>query len=479
MSKWFWNNDKDWVEYDASTSTKLETGFKGGVEEVKVDEQRFVQFVTKDELKNNFHKISSKDMPFCIGIQRRYDDEMKRRIVKRVAPCNKTLFNGLSFYICTGRKKTMLRSKDGKELEDAVKEFGGECVKDLSKDPSYVVLKAGDTASLEEAKKAKLSGHIVNEHFIQYCIKYDKVLSFEKFSKVDDQLTSDDEKEMDKIDDDDEATTEEEEEEEEERDDKKKDDEIPSSSLPPPKKIAKVDDAKGTTPVLQVEKNGVFVGSCVYSQTSDSYPFSVKVLSTNGGSFEGTVTWSTLNNATTKCRGSIDDKGAFKLEEYAIITGEDDIEVPSSYAGTVIGTNVNGIITSSSEAAAFVLIYKKPAHPLDVLRGGATFSGVFKLEIPYTISMKPGDSDIAVIKCTSAVGEFATEARVAKKDDGLEVNEFAEVPGGVSRNVPRSYVLSPSGNSDDGTMKGDITVINFATNASTKYGTAELFMQSK
>lgn len=475
MSKWFWNNDDGWVEYDQKTSKKLEDGFVGGLTEVKVDDQRFVQFVNKNKLKENFIKISPKDLPSCVGIQRRYDNEMKRRVVKREAPCNKTLFAGLTFCICTGRKKPMLKSKEGKELEDAVKEFGGSCVKDFSKNPDYIVMKAGDTFSLDEVNQAQVKGHVVNENFIQYCVKYDKILDFKKFSKVDTELTSDDEEEMNKIDgDDDDVETD----DDSTNNDDKKDDEKPISS-PPPKKVAKTDTTPSTDtdkiPALKIEANGTFVGSCIYIQTNENFPLNITVLSVNGINFEGVVTWTTINNAQTKCRGSIDENGAFKLEEYAVIVGEDDIEVPSSYDGKVIGNSVNGVVTSSKETTSFFLVYKNPQHPLDKLRGGATFSGVFKFEVPYTISMKPGDSDIAIIKYSTAVGEFATEARVAKKDNGLSVNEFAEVPGSISKNVPRSYVLAPSGSDDE--LNGTVFVPNYATGATTNYGTASLSLK--
>lgn len=485
IAKWFWYNDNNWVQYDEKTSKKLEAGFLGGITEIKADEERYVQIVNTSELKRNFLKIPSKDLPCCIGIQRRYDDPMKRRIVKRESSVSKTLFSGLTFYICTGRKKTMLKQKEGKDLEDGVKEFGGSCVKDLSSNPTYVVMKAGDTASLDEVKKAQTAAHIVNDNFITYCIKHNKVLDFKMFAKVDGPLSDDEEEKLRNLlvkdDNDDDEEEEEDEKKKAVKSSSKKDDEVPLSSPPPAKKVA-IDSSASTTnsgqaPALKIECNGTFMGTCIYIQTNEMFTFNIEVTSVTGGAFEGVVTWTTLNNAKTKCRGSIDDKGAFKLEEYAVIQGEDDVEVPSRYEGELKDGKINGSVTSSTESTTFFLIYKSPQHPIDMLRGGASFSGVLKLEIPYTISIKPGDSDIAVINYTSAVGSYSTEARIAKKDDGLAVNEFAEVPGGVSKVVPRSYVLTNGG--DSGKMTGTITVPNYATGAATNYGTAELFLQSK
>ena len=491
MSKWFWNNDKNWVEYDATTSKKLEDGFKGGLKEIKVDDERFVQIVDTAELKKNFLKISAKELPLCIGMQRRYDDEMKRRLVKREVAADKSLFEGKKFYICTGRKKTMISSKDGKELEIVVKGFGGECTKKLADDVDYVVVKAGDTTSVQEAKAAQLSGYIVNENFIPSCIKHDKLLSHKKFSKVDAPLTSDDENDESGN-----SSSDNDNNNNNNNDDAEADanDEEPiskPSATPPPAKVAKIDtaaaaaatttsSATAASGALCVEKGGKFAGSCIYTQTTEIFPFFLDVTSANGSNFEGVVTWKSLNDAQTKCRGSIDSKGTFSFEEYAIIKGEDDVVVPSRYDGVTAGTVVTGTVTSSSETATFTLTYippPAPSHPLDMLRGGTSFNGTFRLEVPYTIAIKPGESDIAIVTCTTAVGNFATEARVEKKDNGFVVSEFAEVPGNIPKNVPRTYTLTPG--KDEDTLSGTIFVPNFITGASTQYGTAELSLSQK
>ena len=68
---WFWAGDgakghQDiWVQYDATMTKKLEDAFQAGLDEMKVDDQRYVD-------------LKSKPM-----LQRRYDDKMKRRTIKR------------------------------------------------------------------------------------------------------------------------------------------------------------------------------------------------------------------------------------------------------------------------------------------------------------------------------------------------------------------------------------------------------------
>ena len=68
---WFWAADSKgghqdmWVQYEATMAKKLEDSFQNGDDEFKVDDERYIDLRAKPML------------------QRRYDDKMKRRTVKR------------------------------------------------------------------------------------------------------------------------------------------------------------------------------------------------------------------------------------------------------------------------------------------------------------------------------------------------------------------------------------------------------------
>ena len=75
--KWFWASDSangmqdTWLEYDADASERYEAALQAGLTEVKVDDERFIDL---------------KDM-----VQRRYDDKMKRRTVKRTETTKRSI----------------------------------------------------------------------------------------------------------------------------------------------------------------------------------------------------------------------------------------------------------------------------------------------------------------------------------------------------------------------------------------------------
>jgi len=75
-AKWYWLADDGWKEFPSGTTAKLEKGHNAKLKEIKVDDQRFVQICTPQELRGNFLKLPA-DFDKCVGMQRRYDDESK------------------------------------------------------------------------------------------------------------------------------------------------------------------------------------------------------------------------------------------------------------------------------------------------------------------------------------------------------------------------------------------------------------------
>ena len=87
MADWFWYDDKKWVKYDAAVSRKLEEGYWRGDAKVGTDAERFVEIVRPQTdaervLRENFRRLPPRATGL-VGMQRRYDDESRRRIVQR------------------------------------------------------------------------------------------------------------------------------------------------------------------------------------------------------------------------------------------------------------------------------------------------------------------------------------------------------------------------------------------------------------
>jgi hypothetical protein len=82
--RWAWFDDKKWIEYDAAVNGALEAAFGNGEKKIAVDKERFVDvnFASNAEIQ----KCLKNADPALIGVQRRFDDESRRRAVRRVVP---------------------------------------------------------------------------------------------------------------------------------------------------------------------------------------------------------------------------------------------------------------------------------------------------------------------------------------------------------------------------------------------------------
>ncbi|KAL6051214.1 WWE domain containing protein, partial [Balamuthia mandrillaris] len=138
---WWWKSDDDWVEYDAKLSARLEKGYQSGESEVKVDDERFVDL-------ENF-------------LQRRYDDRMKRRGVKRVPP---PILDEMVVWL-------ILPAKLKKEHVTLIEEHGGLIASNLNKGVTHVVCRQRDVEKqkqqLLQARKWKCK--LVDEQYLNSC----------------------------------------------------------------------------------------------------------------------------------------------------------------------------------------------------------------------------------------------------------------------------------------------------------------------
>ena len=105
MAKWLWKDDSGWIEYDKKIAKKLEKAFRDKETECAVDKERYVDFSAM--------------------LQRRFDDKMKRRNVKRekVEPFKKEVFFILG----------KLGGKKDEEIKDDIELAGGLVAPTLNK----------------------------------------------------------------------------------------------------------------------------------------------------------------------------------------------------------------------------------------------------------------------------------------------------------------------------------------------------------
>lgn len=82
--RWAWWDDKSWIAYDAATNLALERGWARGDTRIAVDKQRFVDVAFADNAA--IQKCLANADPALVGVQRRFDDESRRRAVRRVVP---------------------------------------------------------------------------------------------------------------------------------------------------------------------------------------------------------------------------------------------------------------------------------------------------------------------------------------------------------------------------------------------------------
>lgn len=83
--QWSWWDDKKWIAYEKSINLSIETAFtRDGSKRITVDKERFIDVNFADNAA--IQKCLSNSDPDLIGVQRRFDDESRRRSVRRVVP---------------------------------------------------------------------------------------------------------------------------------------------------------------------------------------------------------------------------------------------------------------------------------------------------------------------------------------------------------------------------------------------------------
>lgn len=108
-----------------------------------------------------------------------------------------------------------------------------------------------------------------------------------------------------------------------------------AAPAPAAKKAASSTAASKRAP-CPIKANSVYLGVCSSEEdvVSSHIPFVLRISSIISGAVEGTVQWPTLKGAEMKMKGTIAGT-SLQYTEYEIITGEDDVEPGTEYTATV------------------------------------------------------------------------------------------------------------------------------------------------
>jgi hypothetical protein len=102
------------------------------------------------------------------------------------------------------------------------------------------------------------------------------------------------------------------------------------------------------------------------------FPFVLDIERRTQNNFTGTMIWPTMENSTTKVRGSISPSGELQFEEYEVITGHDVVDVPNFFTAKISPTNAGEVQGSlrgddpSAEEGTFKMsLVPRPASSKD------------------------------------------------------------------------------------------------------------------
>eukprot|EP01103_Thecamoeba_quadrilineata_P012569 TRINITY_DN3278_c0_g1_i1.p1 TRINITY_DN3278_c0_g1~~TRINITY_DN3278_c0_g1_i1.p1 ORF type:complete len:506 (-),score=138.01 TRINITY_DN3278_c0_g1_i1:116-1633(-) len=322
--RWCWFNDKTWQDYDKKVNEQLEADFQKKKKKIPCSKEHHVDldFATDADIKKNFNNMELEKN--LVGIQRRNDEPMKRRAVKREVP---NIFKKEVFYIPRGFNDYIL----------AAKVYGAEVENSINKTVTIFLCPESDVKNqTKEINKAQnYSIPIVGDDFLVDCITAGRRMDPKtyplKIGKSDDKKRkgsgegSDSKKA--KWDEGEEAPK------------------VASDDEGPPSELFLQDGCKWT-------------GKCIYKKEGTEYPFVMKILESKDKKdkkkISGHIKWPTLKKSVTKFKGSFKN-GKIEFEEYEIVKGKDEVEVPMKYKGKVTGKKISGEIDDKKLTATFKL----------------------------------------------------------------------------------------------------------------------------
>eukprot|EP01116_Phalansterium_solitarium_P015614 TRINITY_DN3467_c0_g1_i1.p1 TRINITY_DN3467_c0_g1~~TRINITY_DN3467_c0_g1_i1.p1 ORF type:complete len:498 (-),score=207.25 TRINITY_DN3467_c0_g1_i1:269-1705(-) len=456
---WSWRADDDtWKEYTAAQCIQFEKDYSAkSVKTIKVDNERFLDLQLASNPKKileNFTPIS--DTEGLIGMQRRFDDEMKRRAVKRIVP---QFFDEETFFLA------LKAPKKGGPLRTDIETYGGVIVAKLTSKVSIVVADKTDLDSYDkELKEAvSLGVVIVDKGFVVECIKLRKAADSKNFvidykppappapapapavipaapvatpSPVEKRKLEDAAAPAEKK--------------------AKPDVAAPASSFStptPPVASLPEPSAELFAAGSAVKAGSQWTGVCTLNDSDENFPMVMQVLARSGADFSGEVHWPTMNSAKTKFRGKIQGDNV-TFEEYEAIQGAEELELPSKYIGQVSGNSISGKVDDPDVDSTFKIdrLGKKPNRELDAMKEHTTFEGVAMQPMPFSITItKRTGSQIEGVMTWPSNGGATSKVRGTIEGGELMLEQFDATSPSLP--TPTYYIGQTSGKKVGGKFK--------------------------
>lgn len=399
--------------------------------------------MTHAEIVKNFIGVNDPDL---IGIQRRYDDHMKRRAVKRTKKVNLNFFDGYVFYFYSRQKSSASNSATA-SLTNTINTFGGKVTERLTKKVDFMIVRTADEKDdattfntiIEKAENAGVT--IVKETYISDCANAKDAIDTTTYlverkivpptpAPVAPVVTPTPVTSTAST-----TTT--------------------AAPAPVPTSTStsttptKANNASGSSTAGLVPNGAYLIKDSQWmgvftTEDKEHYTFVFTVDEVKGDKLEGTVSWPTLNDSLTKYRGTLSAAGQFDFEEYEIIRGEDDVEVPNNYSSVVYGDTIQGTCDTSS----FKLKLTK-SPPVNTMPSNSSWSGSCTQIDTFKISIT--DRKDATISGILEFPETASKAEFKGTVDttGINVNDYKETTNstGPSLTTPFkiAHSINPSG----------------------------------
>jgi len=258
--------------------------------------------------------------------------------------------------------------------------------------------------------------------------------------------------------------------EKESKDDKKKkngkkgskrkaEDDEEEEEKPKASKKKKTDDKPPSDPNVPVEiveatslqPGSEWMGVCTYQNEGEHFPFVLEVTKTDNDKIEGFVYWKTLNDSQTKFRGTVKN-GELKLEEYEVVQGVDEVEIPAFYAGKLVDTTATGTVGDAANKVTFKMDRVKAPQQAELVvpskwKGECTSSTGFVLVVETRTDK---DALTGTLKYPSLNAVTRWKGKVA--GSVLELEEYEVVKGDENVVILKKW----KGTLDNGQMSGSV-----------------------
>ncbi|KYQ96930.1 BRCT domain-containing protein [Tieghemostelium lacteum] len=406
---WYWLDDTNWIPYSDPLVAQFESAFQAGsTKSIPVDKDRYIDInLTRNEIIKNFTSLTDPDL---IGIQRRYDDPMKRRAVKRTKKSTQALiFKDMQFCFYSEKPKTKTQ-----ELKDLINSNGGTVKTSMTKKIDYLVFKPSDMKddwkkfndAIDSAIALKVTP--VQANFINSSVYALKLLD-DKSYLVDKQPVP-----------------------------------VPVATpvatvttTSPPKSIGQLSPKDSSYFVVGTEWAGV----CT-DENGEPYVFNMTVESFKDNQYHGCIQWVTLNSSVTKYKGTVGADHSFNFQEYEIVKGQDEVEVPSDYTSFIYGDTISGTVNDSKFR---LKLSKSPS--VSVMKPDSQWKGICTQHEKFFLSVtKRQDKEVEGTLTWPSFEDLVSVFKGTVEGTIIKVHTHTEPKNGPEINAPFDIVTTDNNN---------------------------------